>query len=102
MSPMSAADGMLTNPAAGVMVANPATIPDATPNTLGCPLRYHSVAPQLRAAAAAEKWVAAKARVANSLEPRALPALKPNQPTQRSPVPTRLRTTLWGGIGSCG
>ena len=30
----------------------------------------------------------------------ALPALKPNQPTQSNPVPMRLSTTLCGGIGS--
>ena len=45
---------------------------------------------------------AANADVANSPAHRALPALKPNQPTHRSPVPIRLSTTLCGGMGSRG
>ena len=85
-----------------MIVAKPATIPDAAPSTLGLPLSRHSTVAQLSAAAAAEKWVAAKALLANSPALTALPALKPNHPTQSSPVPIRLNTTLWGGIGSPG
>ena len=93
---------MVTKPEAGVMVARPATMPEAAPSTLGLPLSNHSIAAQLSAAAAAEKCVAAKALVASSPALTALPALKPNQPTHSRPVPIRLSTTLCGSIGSCG
>src|SRR5438105_2155010 len=102
INPIAIAPGMVTNPDAGVIVAKPATIPDATPSTLGRPFKIHSVTPQLSAAAAAEKWVAAKALVASSLALTALPALNPNQPTHSKPVPIKLNTTLCGNIGSCG
>src|SRR6476619_5218763 len=102
MRPIAIAAGTVTKPDAGVMVARPATIPDATPSTLGRPLRRHSTKPQLNAAAAAEKCVAAKALVARLPAFPALPALNPNQPTHNSPAPIKLRTTLCGNIGSCG
>ena len=93
---------METKPEAGVMVASPATMPEATPSTLGLPFCHHSQNAQLSAAAEAEKCVAAKALVASLPALTALPALKPNQPTQSKPVPIRLSTTLCGGIGSRG
>src|ERR1035437_5897624 len=93
---------METNPEAGVMVASPASIPDATPSTLGLPLCHHSQKAQLSAAAEAEKCVAANALVASLPAFTALPALKPNQPTQTNPGPTRSGPTLGGGIGSRG
>src|SRR3954467_8865395 len=96
---MTIAAGTVTNPEAGVIVANPATIPEATPSTLGCPFKYHSVRPQLSAAAAAEKCVAANAFEARPPALTALPALKPNQPTHNNPAPIKLKTTLCGGIG---
>src|SRR5258706_7354342 len=99
---MQDADGTVTNPDAGVMVASTATMPDAAPSTLGRPLCHHSTSAQLEAAAAAEKWVAAKALVASAPALRALPALKPNQPTHSNPVPTSESTTLCGIIGSSG
>src|SRR5690242_6363149 len=99
---MPNAAGTVTNPDAGVMVASPATMPEAAPSTLGRPLWYHSTAAQLSAAAAAEKCVAANALVASGPALSALPALKPNQPTHNNPVPIRLNTTLWGSIGSAG
>ena len=37
-SPMQNAAGTVTNPDAGVMVASPATMPEAAPSTLGRPL----------------------------------------------------------------
>ena len=49
---------------------------------------------QLKAAAAAEKCVAANALVASVPAFRALPALKPNQPTQSKPVPMSERTDV--------
>src|ERR1700690_1985152 len=99
---MPNASGTLTNPDAGVMVASPATMPDAAPSTLGLPLRNHSVQVQLSAAAAAEKWVAANALVASVPAFSALPALKPNQPTHNKPAPINESTTLCGIIGSRG
>ena len=99
---MQNAAGTLTNPDAGVMVASPATMPDAAPSTLGLPLSCHSVQVQLNAAAAAEKCVAANALVASAPAFNALPALKPNQPTHNSPAPISESTTLCGIIGSCG
>src|SRR5690242_1046879 len=99
---MPNATGTLTNPDAGVIVARPATIPEATPSTLGFPFVNHSVAAQPSAPAAAEKCVAAKALLASPPAFTALPALNPNQPTHNNPAPIRLSTTLCGGIGSCG
>ena len=58
---MNNAAGTVTKPEAGVMVASPATMPEATPSTLGLPLCSHSIAAQLSAAPAAEKCVAANA-----------------------------------------
>ena len=52
---MTNAAGTVTKPDAGVMVANPATMPDAMPSTLGLPLSNHSSPAQLSAAATAEK-----------------------------------------------
>src|SRR5882724_7826165 len=99
---MQNADGTVTNPDAGVIVVRPATMPDAAPSTLGRPLCHHSTMAQLKAAAAAEKWVAANALVASAPAFRALPALKPNQPTHSKPVPMSESTTLCGIIASCG
>src|SRR6185295_10394799 len=101
-SPMQNAAGIVTKPDAGVIVARPATMPDAAPRTLGLPFNNHSVAVQLKAAAAAEKCVAAKALVASPPAFNALPALNPNQPTHNRPVPTSENTTLCGIIGSRG
>ncbi len=99
---MPNAAGIVTKPDAGVMVARPATMPDAAPSTLGRPLCHHSTIAQLNAAAAAEKCVAANALVASAPAFSALPALKPNQPTHSNPVPMSESTTLCGIIGSCG
>src|SRR5829696_6583779 len=91
-----------TNPEAGVMATSPATAPEIPPRTLGLPLVIHSASSQPRVAAAAAKWVATNALVASPDAPRALPALKPNQPTQRRQAPMKLRTRLWGFIARVG
>ena len=101
-SPIQKAAGTVTNPDAGVMVANPATMPEAAPSTLGRPLSFHSRHVQLNAAAAAEKWVAANALLASAPALSALPALNPNQPTHNNPAPISENTTLCGIIGSRG
>ena len=92
----------LTNPAAGVIATRPATAPEMAPNALGLPLRIHSAAVQPITAAAAPKCVFTNALVARPLAARALPALKPNHPTHNRHAPTKLSTTLCGGIGSLG
>ena len=50
-------------------------------------------------AAAAPKCVATNALVASPEALSALPALKPNHPTQSRQAPMTLRTTLWGFMG---
>src|SRR5215468_9173740 len=92
----------LTNPAAGVIATRPATAPEIPPSTLGFPLRIHSAAAHPTAAAAAAKCVATKALVARLPAPKALPALKPNHPTQSRQAPMKLSTTLCGSIGALG
>src|SRR5579872_2737252 len=92
----------LTKPDAGVIATNPAMAPEIPPRTLGLPLRIHSAAAHPIAAAAEAKCVATNALVARLPEPKALPALKPNQPTQSRQAPMKLSTTLCGGMGSLG
>src|SRR6185312_3756266 len=102
MPPMANADIGPTNPAAGVIATKPATQPEIAPSALGLPLRTHSASIQPTAAAAAPKCVATNALVARLPELRALPALKPNQPTHSKHAPIKLSTTLCGGIDSLG
>src|SRR5262245_21112085 len=90
----------VTNPDAGVIATRPATAPEIPPRTLGLPL-IHSITTQPTAAAAAPKWVAMKALEASEPEFSALPALKPNHPTQRRHAPIKLSTSECGFIGSC-
>ena len=51
---------------------------------------------------AAEACVAVRVMPAAPLAARALPALKPNQPTQSIPAPTTERVRLWGIMGVWG
>src|SRR5450755_4437260 len=97
---MASADMGCTKPAAGVMATNPATAPEMAPRALGLPLLIHSAAAQVRAAAAAAKWVLTKALVARLPAARALPALNPNHPTHSRQAPMKLSTTEWGGMCS--
>src|SRR4030042_1985488 len=74
------------NPAAGGTAASPATAPVASPSADG--RRYIQLRTiQVKAAAAAEAFVATKALAASPPEERGLPALKPNQPNPGTPVP---------------
>src|ERR671920_2336746 len=100
MNPMASADIGVTNPAAGVMPTKPATAPEIAPSTVGLPVRTHSAATQPSVAAAAAKCVATNALVARLPADRALPALKPNQPTHNMHAPMKLRTRLCGSVGS--
>src|SRR5215813_2221072 len=101
MPMINAAIGV-TNPAAGVIATNPATAPEIAPNTVGLPRRIHSTASQLSAAAAEAKCVATNALVAKPFAANALPALKPNQPTQSKHAPIKLKVKLCGFIACCG
>src|SRR5581483_982575 len=94
IKPIAIADMGPTNPAAGVIATSPATAPEIAPKALGLPFRSHSAAIHPIVAAAAAKWVATKALVARLPAARALPALKPNQPTQSRHAPMKLKTTL--------
>src|SRR4051794_35668104 len=91
-SPMNSAGNGFTNPDAGVMATKPATHPEIPPSTLGLPLCTHSAITHPIAPAAEAKCVATKALVASADAPSALPALKPNQPTQRRQAPMKLST----------
>src|SRR5271166_3081654 len=101
-NPIATAARGETKPAAGVIATSPATAPDIAPNALGFPRFHHSAALQPTVAAAAPKWVATKALVARAPADRALPALKPNHPTQSKHAPIKLRTTLCGGMDCFG
>src|SRR4051812_35533865 len=94
------ADIGVTKPEAGVIATRPATAPEMAPSMLGLPTTIHSAKSHARAAAAAPKWVATKALEASPDALSALPALKPNQPTQRRAAPTVLSTTLCGRMAS--
>ncbi len=54
---------------------------------------------QVSPAAAVAMWVVTKAFAASSFAPRALPALKPNQPNQRGAPPSTVNGRLWGRRG---
>src|SRR2546426_9730392 len=86
----------LTKPEAGVMATRPATAPAAAPITLGCFLCHQLTVIQVRAAMAVAVLVTTNALVASAPAPRALPALKPNQPNQSKAAPS----TVMGA--SCG
>src|SRR3972149_4709819 len=88
-----------TYPEAGVIATNPATAPDAAPSTVGLPRMAHSENIHPSAAAAAAVLVTTKALVASLPAVRALPALKPNHPNQRSAAPATVRGRGWGGGG---
>src|SRR6185437_13409114 len=91
-----------TKPEAGVMVARPATQPVTMPTEVGLPTRSHSIAIQVSAAAEAAKCVARIADAAEALAARALPPLKPNQPTHSMPAPAMVMPGLCGGLRRCG
>src|SRR2546422_5485204 len=89
-----------TKPEAGVIATSPATAPLAAPRMVGFPRPSHSANIHDSDAAAVAVLVATKALVASAPALSALPALKPNQPTQRSEAPISTKGRLCGGIGS--
>src|ERR1700733_15483195 len=102
IKPIASAAMGWTKPLAGVMATNPATAPEMAPRAVGLPLCIPSAIDQPMAADAAAKCVFTKALVASELAPRALPALKPNHPTQRRQAPRKLSTMEWDAILVCG
>jgi hypothetical protein len=77
-------------------------MPVTTPRALGLPKRIHSMAIQVMAPVAAEMWVTSMAMAASPLAARALPPLKPNQPTQSMPAPVTVMVMLCGIMGVSG
>src|SRR5579871_3075360 len=85
--PMIKAGPGSTKPDAGVIATTPATAPEIAPSTDGLPFVIHSANVQPNAAAAVAICVTAIAMPARPFAATADPALKPNQPTQRSEAP---------------
>ena len=77
-----------TKPAAGVMPTSPATIPEAAPRLVKWPSRTRSTIAQVSPPAAAATNVLMNACAVWPVAPSADPALKPNQPNHRMPVPS--------------
>src|SRR4051812_48106243 len=84
------------------MATNPATAPDAAPRVVACPSLIRSTMSQPSIAAAAARWVFMNATAAWLLAASADPALKPNQPNQRMPVPSNVNGSECGGMASPG
>src|SRR2546427_12647964 len=82
------------------MATRPATAPAAAPSTLGAPLCSHETVIQVSAAIAAAVFVTTNAFAARPPAVIALPALKPNQPNQRSDAPRTVIVASCGSIGS--
>src|ERR1041384_841730 len=95
--PMSTADCSDTYPAAGVIVASPATAPVSNPTNFGLFCKLHSMTIHVIAAKEAATSVFKKARPVTAFTSKALPALKPYHPNQRSPVPIAINGMLFGG-----
>src|SRR3954467_1644675 len=98
MAPSAIALIGLMNPAAGVIATRPTTIAVAAPTAVGLPERIPSRKVHTTSVAAGASIVVTNARPAIGLAARALPALKPNQPNQRRPAPSRTNGTLCGRI----
>src|SRR6266545_1018845 len=89
-----------TKPDAGVIATRPATAPAAAPRTLGAPLCSQETVIQVSAAIAAAVFVTTNAFAASPPEASALPALKPNQPNQRSDAPSTVMVASCGSMAS--
>src|SRR2546426_12007848 len=98
-TPMASAAGAVTYPAAGVIPTSPTTAPLAAPTAVIFPVRNESSTAHVSTAAAAAEFVLTNASAAIPFAASAEPALKPNQPNQRSPAPIRTSGTLCGDIG---
>ena len=70
--------------------------------TLAATFALAACGAQTRPAAAADRWVATRAAPASAWAARALPALKPYQPTHSMPAPIMVMPGLCGGDRSRG
>src|SRR5229473_5046005 len=77
-----------TKPAAGVIVARPATAPVSKPRNLGFFVVIQSMQSHATAAKLAARSVFRKATAVTESTRNSLPALKPYQPNQSMPVPS--------------
>src|SRR5579883_3644403 len=77
-----------TYPAAGVMVARPATAPVSKPRNRGLRVVIHSAIIQLTAANEAAMSVLRNALAVTPSTRNSLPALKPYHPNHSKPVPS--------------
>ena len=91
-----------TKPAQGVMATSPATAPDAAPRVVGLPslMRSTTIQPSMAAEAARKVFMTAWAAMPSARS--AEPALNPNQPNHRMPVPSTVRGSECGCIASRG
>src|SRR5262249_49138738 len=87
-----------TYPQAGVITTSPATAPEQKPSTLGLPRNAYSSMAHVNEATAVASVVVVNAFAAIPSGARALPALKPYQPTQSNPVPTMHNPRLCGAM----
>ena len=85
-----------TKPAAGVIVARPATVPVSNPTNFGLEELIQSRQSQVHPATAAARSVFKKATAVTESTRNSEPALKPNHPNHSSPVPSATIGTLWG------
>src|SRR6266404_6457182 len=97
-TPMMIAPVGSTYPHAGVITTRPPTAPEQNPSTLGLPRNAYSSIAQVNEATAVARVVLMNAFAAIPSGARALPALKPYQPTQSRPVPTMQSTMLCGAM----
>src|SRR5579885_1753117 len=98
MSPIAMLATGPTKPLAGVIATRPHTAPVAVAIALGFLFSAQLRVIQVRAAAAAAVLVVTKALRESGDAARALPALKPNQPNQRSAAPRSTNGTLFASI----
>src|SRR5262250_2492191 len=95
---MAADASGVTNPAAGVIATSPTTAATAAPTPEVRFLRALSSSTQVTTAAAADRLVVTKARLARPPAVSAEPALNPNQPNHSSEAPRMTKGTLCGTL----
>src|SRR6267154_5906548 len=88
MAPIRHADAGDTKPAAGVIVARPATAPVNKPRNFGFFVVIQSMQSHAIAAKLAARSVFRKATAVTESTRNSLPALNPYQPNHRRPVPS--------------
>ena len=91
IGPMIIGDMPPTKPAHGVIATSPATAPEQAPRVVAWPALIFSTTSQPSMPAAAARWVLTSACAAMPLAASADPALKPNQPNHRMPVPSTVK-----------